>query len=411
MKSFLGTMNVTVLAVLLASGVAGCGLASSTSTSASMSQDAVGLAATAATPANLTNAGEPGTCLDADSNHYPSNGDNIQLWGCNTHPEQEWVLTASGQVKNASTGMCLDADSNHYPSNGDNIQLWGCNTHPEQEWVLTASGQVKNASTGMCLDADSNHYPSNGDNIQLWGCNTHPEQEWVLGSLTWSRTSGPSAASKYFGYPYPNAPACSDGGKCVTDKWNFYEGQCTSWVAYRLNELNGIAFTNQYRGNGIWGDASSWGQHAKSLGIPVNGTPSVGSVAWYSFGHVAYVDQVNSPTSVVISEMNYDYDNGFRVRTITTSSGWPTGFIHIKDRYSILPGRVVADQSICDHPKALSSVVRSRRTVALLGQGSHLTRLASRRPRTWCNSEGRKPVGLRAGKADFSAPQDGRQQG
>jgi Ricin-type beta-trefoil lectin domain/CHAP domain len=292
------------------------------------------LAASAATAANLTNGGEPGTCLDANSNDYPKNGDNIQLWQCNTHPEQEWTLTASGQVKNASTGMCLDANSNDYPKNGDNIQLWQCNTHPEQEWTLTASGQVKNASTGMCLDANSDGYPYNGDNIQLWQCNTHPEQEWILGSLpiAWPGTNGPGAAQKYFGYPYPDPPACTDGGACIFDKWDFDQGQCTSWVAYRLNEMNGIAFTDTYRGDGKWGSAADWGPHARALGIAVNGTPGAGSVAWYSYGHVAYVDYVNSPTSVVISEMNTDYDNGFRVRTITTSSGWPTDFIHIADR-------------------------------------------------------------------------------
>jgi hypothetical protein len=42
---------------------------------------------------------------------------------------------------------------------------------------------------------------------------------------------------------------------------------------------------------------------------------------------------VNSPTSIVISEMNYDDGNGFRVSTITSSSkNWPAGFIHIHDR-------------------------------------------------------------------------------
>ena len=41
---------------------------------------------------------------------------------------------------------------------------------------------------------------------------------------------------------------------------------------------------------------------------------------------------VPEETSVVISEMNIDYKNGFRVRTITTVGGWPTGFIHIHDR-------------------------------------------------------------------------------
>jgi surface antigen len=71
----------------------------------------------------------------------------------------------------------------------------------------------------------------------------------------------------------------------------------------------------------------------------VNGTPAVGSIAWYAStkaapdGHVAYVEKVNSPTSIVMSEMNYDSDNGFWVHTITRSTGdWPTDFIHVADR-------------------------------------------------------------------------------
>ncbi|MGH3224847.1 MAG: CHAP domain-containing protein, partial [Streptosporangiaceae bacterium] len=138
-------------------------------------------------------------------------------------------------------------------------------------------------------------------------------------------------------------PAGKDNlrGACVPDQWKFDQGQCTSWVAYRLNELNelnGISFTETYRGQS-WGNASTWDTAAKNLKIAVNGTPAIGAVAWWAAaksngyqGHVAYVEQVNSPTSVVISEMNYDNDNGFRVRTITTSSGWPTDFIHIADR-------------------------------------------------------------------------------
>lgn len=69
-----------------------------------------------------------------------------------------------------------------------------------------------------------------------------------------------------------------------------------------------------------------------SLGIVLADGGVLAVIAWYASGHVAYVEQVNSPTSIVISEMNIDYKNGFRVRTITTASGWPTGFIHIHDR-------------------------------------------------------------------------------
>ena len=153
---------------------------------------------------------------------------------------------------------------------------------------------------------------------------------------SWPGAGGPIAANQQYGYPYPDASACTAGGPCVLDKWDFYQGQCTSWVAYRLNQLNqlnGIAFSDDYLGQ-HWGNATDWGSAAKAARIPVNGTPAVGSVAWYAGkpgdndGHVAYVEEVLSPTEVVISEMNYDFKNGFRVRQISTSSSWPTDFIH-----------------------------------------------------------------------------------
>jgi surface antigen len=161
----------------------------------------------------------------------------------------------------------------------------------------------------------------------------------------WPGPAGTRAAARVYGYPSPHPPACTDGGQCVADKWNFYRGQCTSWVAYRLNERSGIAFTNQYGGQGRWGDAVRWGHMAKKLGITVNTTPTVGAIAWYAAttpapdGHVAYVEKVNSATSFVMSEMNYDADNGFWVHTITKSTGdWPTEFIHFTKQAPIAPG-------------------------------------------------------------------------
>jgi cell wall-associated NlpC family hydrolase len=80
---------------------------------------------TVSKPTNVVNEGNRTYCLDANSNDYANDGDNIQLWGCNTNPEQEWVLTSAGQLQNAGTNMCLDANSNDYPKDGDSIQLWG----------------------------------------------------------------------------------------------------------------------------------------------------------------------------------------------------------------------------------------------------------------------------------------------
>jgi surface antigen len=226
-----------------------------------------------------------------------------------------WATSTSG----SNNHVTMQTDGNLVVYNSGGSPLW-------------QSGTGGN-SGGFILDLQ------NDANLVIYG--VHGGAIWSREGGTpltygkWPGTGGPGAAHLYYGYPYANPPACTHGGSCVTDRWNFYEGQCTSWVAYRLNQLNGIAFTDSYGGRGAWGDAKNWGPHAQALDITVNGTPAVGSVAWYSSGtsgHVAYVEQVNSPTSIVISEMNYDLDNGFWVHTITTSSGWPAGFIHIADR-------------------------------------------------------------------------------
>jgi surface antigen len=164
---------------------------------------------------------------------------------------------------------------------------------------------------------------------------TRPPVPAKLTMGQWPGTVGTRAAARYYGYPYPHPPACTHRGKCVADKWAFYRGQCTSWVAYRLNERSGISFSNYYLAKGRWGDAVHWEKQARRLKITVNTTPSVGAIAWYAAtkpapdGHVAYIEAVHSRTSFVMSEMNYDADNGFWVHTITRATGdWPTEFIH-----------------------------------------------------------------------------------
>jgi len=81
-----------------------------------------------------------------------------------------WYHIANGDTQ------CLDADSNHWGQNGDNVQLWACNNHGEQSWTRGTS-HIVNAD-GQCLDADSSHWGQNGDNVQLWACNNHGEQNW-----------------------------------------------------------------------------------------------------------------------------------------------------------------------------------------------------------------------------------------
>lgn len=167
----------------------------------------------------------------------------------------------------------------------------------------------------------------------LWSSKRRATAGLTLGR--WPGRAGPGAAARYYGYPYASPPACTHGGACRADRWAFYQGQCTSWVAYRVSAGDKIAFTNSYGGKGSWGNAVHWAAQARKLKIKVNSRPTVGAIAWYGstksapHGHVAYVEKVSSRTSIVISEMNYDADNGFWVHTVTVKGDWPSAFIHL----------------------------------------------------------------------------------
>lgn len=74
-------------------------------------------------------------------------------------------------------------------------------------------------------------------------------------------------------YPSKYRSAALDA---VVDEWNFYNRECTSFVAWCLNNRNGVGFSNWY-GGAHWGNAKNWGSAAGSLGISVNGTPTKNS--------------------------------------------------------------------------------------------------------------------------------------
>ena len=115
--------------------------------------------------------------------------------------------------------------------------------------------------------------------------------------------------------------------------WRMYAGHnCTNYVAYRLVQ-NGMSPERPWSGSG---NATNWGYAMSHL---VDDVPVVGSVAWWkanvpgagSAGHLAYVEQVISPTEIIVSEDVWGGD--FHWRRITTSgTGWPSGFIHFRDQ-------------------------------------------------------------------------------
>lgn len=128
-------------------------------------------------------------------------------------------------------------------------------------------------------------------------------------------------------YPFANECPNPAGGNLKVDPWNFYKCECTSYVASKLNR-RGVPFSNQYKIS-RWGNASNWSAAADKAGIPQdnsNATPKSGDVAWFSSGHVAYVERVLSNGTIDISEYNYGTRHGYGTRNINRNS--VSKFIH-----------------------------------------------------------------------------------
>ena len=175
---------------------------------------------------------------------------------------------------------------------------------------------------------------------------------------------GTIEANASYGYAWPIAPDCDEStvssSGCVNDGRGFFQGQCTSWVAHRLSQLNGISFNNWYEGR-HWGDADQWAKVAKDLKYKPDETPSPGDVAWYARGHVGYVESVNQDGSIVMSEMNFDGHNDFRMITLYPGSGWPDKFIHLADMVPGATTAVAVDTTAPTAPTGLQVVSHSGR--------------------------------------------------
>ena len=122
---------------------------------------------------------------------------------------------------------------------------------------------------------------------------------------------------------YPANLANSNYYYPVVDPWGMYSRQCVSYTAWKVYQKNGYMPYWGGRGN-----ANQWPANARAAGIPVNSTPRAGSVGVImagQYGHVVWVESVNSNGTINISQYNY-YNAG--------GSGWG----HYSEMYNVSPG-------------------------------------------------------------------------
>ncbi|CUR61045.1 exported hypothetical protein [metagenome] len=134
------------------------------------------------------------------------------------------------------------------------------------------------------------------------------------------------------------------------DPWGFVWRNCTSFVAWRMQERNGMAgFSNSFGGQ-HWGNAEHWDDAARALGYRVDSVPAIGAVAQTDagrVGHVAWVSAIG-PGTVTIEEYNHSLPGGYGTRTV------PVGdfrYLHLDD---VAPSPLIgSDRPVVSVPDGL----------------------------------------------------------
>ena len=120
--------------------------------------------------------------------------------------------------------------------------------------------------------------------------------------------------------------------------WSMYPGiNCTNYAAFVESQAYGVPTPSL-----LLGDAYQWGDRAAEAGIPVDQTPTIGSVAVWGadtpgmggYGHVGVVEAIGPGGSYIdISQSGMGTANdGYSWERIDRSASswepWPTSFIH-----------------------------------------------------------------------------------
>lgn len=126
------------------------------------------------------------------------------------------------------------------------------------------------------------------------------------------------------------------------------DGNCTSYVGWRLNQLASEQGLDWSMSNNHVGDASlyrlgnahEWGSSAQGVGFPPDQIPAAGAVAWWDigdgkgwsdgdFGHVGVVRSLAADGTITVEESSWG-STVFKVETYRPGDrDYPGGFLHL----------------------------------------------------------------------------------
>jgi peptidoglycan DL-endopeptidase CwlO len=154
------------------------------------------------------------------------------------------------------------------------------------------------------------------------------------GRIAELRRQQAAANARFTGGMSPGSGAACGGGypgkwcnipmDSVIDTWGMYNRECVSYTAYKVWASG--RYMPYWGGRG---NANQWDDNARAAGIPVDGNPRAGDVAVSNsgfYGHVMYVESVNSNGTINISQYNASWDGRYSERYGLSPAG--LNFIH-----------------------------------------------------------------------------------
>ncbi|MCP2341428.1 CHAP domain-containing protein [Actinomadura rupiterrae] len=125
----------------------------------------------------------------------------------------------------------------------------------------------------------------------------------------------------------------SSGGQTPVNDYDgnprgFAQNNCTAFAAWRVASRLGVPnFSNSWKTT--WGNAGTWDDAARRVGVAVDKTATVGSIAVndvHKVGHVAYVNRVYSDGSFDVEEYNWNNPLAYGTRSHMHVSDADTDF-------------------------------------------------------------------------------------
>lgn len=265
------------------------------------------------------------TLYDSGTYDIQVQASDVKQLGDNPLHTTSWLSVAPIEVKSKDT-LTLTLDSfnkEHILASNDwqYLELYGqnFNTNCRVEWKSgNKSGNISNDRTWASEDKIKIKFKTTNLGKGIWQFRVNNNGKYS----NWKSIEAINMNSQLSAYENALGRKCPKGGVYIVDPWNFYMCECTSYVAWKINQTGISGFNNGYL-NGHFGNAKNWATNARDIGWSVSKTPSVGAIANWTkskYGHVAFVEAVNNDGTITISEYNKNYNHQYSKRDVSQSS-------------------------------------------------------------------------------------------